>query len=143
MTQIMRAFSRLGKAARYLASTLVIAAGVFYVYYPPQTTSAFFDGTWPPRIWGAIMVVSGFVIVWGIRSKVLQVEQIGMLAMAVGAGLLSLGQTLVMLSEPVTWTRGGGTLILWALVSFALARYFELSSEIRSSRRALQRLEGR
>lgn len=89
------------------------------------------------------MVVSGFVIVWGIRSKVLQVEQIGMLAMAVGAGLLSLGQTLVMLSEPVTWTRGGGTLILWALVSFALARYFELSSEIRSSRNALQRLEGR
>lgn len=142
MTKIIKAFSRAGKWARYIASTLVVAAGLFYLFFPPTTTTNYFEGNFPPLIWGAFMVAAGVVIAWGIRSRVLQVEQYGMLMMGVGAGLLSTAQTMVMFDHPVTLTRGGGTLILWALVAFATARYFELSAEIRSSRTARQRLEG-
>lgn len=142
MTKLIRTFSRAGKFARYLASTLVFAAGIFYLLQPPRTTSQFFDAQWPALVWGVMMIISGAVITWGIKTRVLQIEQYGMLILGVGAGMLSVGQTMVMLDTPPTWTRGGGTLILWALVSFAVARYFELSAEIRSSRLANQKLEG-
>lgn len=144
MTRIVKAFTRAGKAARYLASTLVIAAGIFYLLSPPRTTSQFFEGEWPAMAWGAMMLVAGAVIIWGIKSKILQIEQYGMLILGVSSGLLSSAQSLVMFGDwpSVTWTRGGGTLILWALVAFAGARYFELSAEIRSSRLANVKLEG-
>lgn len=142
MTRILKSLSRLGRGARYIASALVVAAGLFYLMQPPRTTSNFFDGEWPPMVWGAVMVAAGFVIAWGLQSRVLQIEQYGMLMMGFGAGLLAAGQTLVMFGEPITWTRGGGTLILWALVAFASARYFELSAEIRSARLARARLGG-
>lgn len=140
MSHIIRAFSKAGKMARYIAAALVVSAGVFYLIQPPRTTSNFFDGEWPPMVWGAVMVASGLVIAWGISSRILQIEQYGMLMLGVGAGLLATGQTLVMLGDPITWTRGGGTLILWAMVAFAGARYFELSAEIRSSRLARAQL---
>lgn len=142
MTKIVKAFTRAGKTARYVASTLVIAAGILYLIAPPRTTSQFFEGQWPAMAWGAMMLLAGGVIIWGIKSKILQVEQYGMLVLGVGSGMLSIGQTMVMLELPITWTRGGGTLILWALVAFAAARYFELSAEIRSARLANQKLEG-
>lgn len=142
MTKIVKAFNRAGKTARYVASTLVIAAGIMYLFWPPRTTSQFFEGEWPALVWGGMMFIAGVVIIWGIRTKILQIEQYGTLLLGVGAGMLSLGQTLVMLGDDITLTRGGGTLILWALVSFAVARYFELSAEIRSSRLADRKLEG-
>lgn len=140
MSRITHALSRAGKMARYIAAALVVSAGVFYLIQPPRTTSNFFDGEWPPMVWGAVMVASGLVIAWGISSRILQIEQYGMLMMGFGSGLLATGQTLVMFGDPITWTRGGGTLILWAMVAFAGARYFELSAEIRSSRLARARL---
>lgn len=126
--------------ARYIAAALVVSAGIFYLIQPPLTTTSFFEGEWPPMVWGAIMVASGLVISWGILSRVLQIEQYGMLMMGFGSGLLATGQTLVMFGDQVTWTRGGGTLILWAMVAFGAARYFELAAEIRSSRMARARL---
>lgn len=142
MTKIVKAFTRAGKYLRYAASTLVIAAGIMYVTHPPRTTSQFFAGEWPAISWGVVMLISGAVIIWGIKSKILQIEQYGMLLLGVGAGMLSLGQTLVMVGHSITLTRGGGTLILWSLVAFAAARYFELSAEIRSARIASRKLEG-
>lgn len=140
MSRIVRVFSRAGRLSRYLASTLLISSGLFYLLAPPRTTSQFFDGEWPSLVWGVFILVAGAVIIWGVWSRILQIEQYGMLMLGVGVGLVSTGQTLVMFGDPITWTRGGGTAILWGLVAFAVARYFELSAEIRSARLARHRV---
>lgn len=141
MSRFIVMFSRAGKWMRYLASTLLIAAGLMYLTHPPRTTARYFEGEWPALVWGVLMLVGGGIILWGLQSRILQIEQYGMLMVGTGAGLLSIGQTMVMLDGP-TWTRGGGTAVLWALVAFSAARYFELSAEIRSARLARQRGEG-
>lgn len=136
MTRRQRTLYRLGRACRLLATTLVVAAGVYYLLAPPNTTTAFFNASWPPMAWGAIFLAGGVVTAAGIRSRVLQVEHLGMLMIVVGSGMLALAQTLVMVEHPVTHTRGGGVLILWALTAFATARYFDLSADIRSAKLA-------
>lgn len=136
MTRRQKVLYRMGRVLRLGAATLVVAAGFYYVLAPPVTTSTFFDASWPPIAWGALFLVGGGVAATGLRNRVLQVEQLGMLMIAVASGMLAFGQTLVMLDHPVTHTRGGGTLILWAFMLFAGARYFDLSADIRSARLA-------
>lgn len=144
MVKVIKTFTRLGKGARYLGSVIIFAAGIFYLAQPPRTTTDYFDAQWPALVWGVIMIAAGGVIIWGIKSQVLQIEQYGMFMLGIGAGMLATGQSMVMLvDDEITWTRGGGTLVLWSMVSFAIARYFELSAEIRSSRIARSKLEGR
>lgn len=138
MTRKQHTLYRLGRACRITATTLVIAAGIYYLLAPPVTTTTFFDADWPPLVWGGIFLAGGLVTAAGLRTRILQIEQLGMLMIVVGTGMLALAQTLVMLEHPVTHTRGGGTLILWALAAFAAARYFDLSADIRSARLAQQ-----
>lgn len=132
---------KLGRLCRYIAASLVLAAGIYYLFQPPRTTIGFFDASWPPMAWGAIMIVGGAIVGAGLFTRIMQVEQYGMMMFGVGAGMLATSQTLVMFAPPITHTRGGGTLVLWALVAFSAARYFELSAEIRSGRIAEQRLK--
>ena len=136
MTRRQRTLYRLGRVCRLLATALVVAAGVYYLLAPPNTTTSFFNADWPPMAWGAIFLAGGVVTAVGIRSRILQVEHLGMLMIVVGSGMLALAQTLVMVEHPVTHTRGGGVLILWALMAFATARYFDLSADIRSAKLA-------
>lgn len=138
MTRKQRTFYRLGRAFRLFATTLVVASGVYYIIAPPNTTTTFFNAGWPPLAWGLIFLAGGIVTAAGIRSRILQVEHLGMLMIVVGSGMLAIAQTLVMVEHPITHTRGGGVLILWALAAFATARYFDLSADIRSAKLAQQ-----
>lgn len=130
----------LGKVMRYIGASLVVAAGIYYLLAPPTTTIGFFDSSWPPMAWGVVMILGGGIVAAGLRTRIMQVEQYGMLMIAIGSGMLALAQTFVMFAPPITHTRGGGTLILWAIVSFTAARYFELSAEIRSAKLAAQKM---
>lgn len=139
MTQRVRAMFASSRVLRFSAAILAAMAGAFYVAEPPKTTIAFFSAEWPPMAWGGIFVVAGCVIAWGVKTRLLPVEQLGMLILAIAAGLLSLSQTLVMLTgDAITWTRGGGTLAYWLIVLFATARYLELGADIRSAKLAQQ-----
>lgn len=143
MSKWVERFTRTGRAFRYAGAVAMITTGLFYVLYPPRTTSAFFDTTLFPQAWGLIIFASGFVTLWGMRTRILQVEQYGTLMFAIGGGLLALAQTLVMVSPPPTLTRGGGTFVLYCLVFLVTARYFELSADIRSAKLAQRIMEDR
>ena len=146
MTQRQQAMVRAGRRLRTVAGVVVLIAGVAYVLWPPNTTIGLFDAAWPPIGWGIILAISGGVIVWGIRSKLMQVEQLGMMGLGIGAGLLTISQTLVMILGGTGFspTRLGGTAAYLAFTIFAAARYFELSADIRAARlaRDLIRSEG-
>lgn len=128
--------ANLGKIFRYTGAASLTTAGVYFVTNPPQTTLAFLDASWPPRVWGVLMLCGAAVIGVGLLNRVLQVEQYGTLLAAVGAFMLSLTQTLIMIGPPPSPTRGGTVFTLWALTAFTLARYFELSREIKVAREA-------
>lgn len=135
MTQRKKQLLARGRHFRALASTFYIAAGAFYILAPPRTTARFLEASWPAILWGAVMVAGGIVAIRGLQSRVLQTEQLGILMLLVATTMLALTQTAVAV-DSWTLTRGGGTFVLWALCSFALARYSELSADIRSARAA-------
>lgn len=136
MTRIVRRFARGGRILRTVAAVLATTSGAFYVVHPPNTTIGFFEAVWPPQLWGVLLAVGGITTAVGLVTRLLSIEQLGMLAVAIGAGLLAIAQTMVMAVGDVTWTRGGGTGTNWMLVAFAAARCLELSADIRSARPA-------
>ena len=142
MTRRQQAMLRAGRRLRIVAGIVVLAAGVSYIIFPPNTTIGLFDAAWPPIGWGIVLAISGGVIVWGIRSGLMQVEQLGMMGMGLGAGLLTVSQTLVMIlgGSGFTPTRLGGTAVYLAFTIFAAARYFELAADIRAARLARELL---
>lgn len=125
-----------GRRFRLVAAIFYMLAGGFYVGAPPRTTASFFDASWPSIAWGVLMVAGGIVTITGLRTRIIQVEQYGMLMILVATAMLALTRTAVMLDPPPVFTRGGGVFVLWAQVAFAAARYSELSADIRAARAA-------
>lgn len=140
MTRITRRMQRSGRIFRFAAALTVSAAGAAYVLAPPLSTAGLWEADWPAIVWGVLMFAAGIITALGLRSRVLNVEQYGMLMTAVSSGMLVINQTLLMLYPPVTPTRAGGTLVLIAFLAFAFARYFELSADIRSAKLAEEKV---
>lgn len=142
MTQRQQAMLRAGRRLRIVAGIVVLIAGLAYIIFPPNTTIGLFAAAWPPIGWGIVLAISGGVIVWGIRSGLMQVEQLGMMGTGLGAGLLTVSQTLVMVLGDTGFapTRLGGTAVYLAFTILATARYFELAADIRAARLARELL---
>lgn len=136
MTRVTSRMQKAGRGFRIAAALIVSLAGAAYVLAPPRSTAGLWEADWPAITWGVLMVAAGIVTVLGLRSRVLNVEQYGMLMTAVSTGMLVINQTLLIFDPPVTPTRAGGTLILVGFLAFAVARYFELSADIRSAKLA-------
>lgn len=130
--------NRLTTAFKYLGSCIFALGGLFYIMAPPKTTSDFFDASWPAILWGCIFFAGGLISGIGTAVRLPHIERFGVFCVAVAAMCLTAGQLLVMLDHPVTWTRGGGTLVYLGLASWAFERYLRLSHDVA----AINALEG-
>ena len=52
MTELFRRI-RDYRVLHFAVAILSVVAGLFYLVFPPVTTIGFFEGSWPPRTWGA------------------------------------------------------------------------------------------
>lgn len=131
------------RRARIASVGMMVATGIFFIVWPPMSTSALWGGwSWAPIIWGFFMVLGGTLSIWGIHSRILQVEQTGKFILVLAIAFYILNQTLIMFQIPITPTRAGGTGILVAYLLSVLSRYFAISADIKASR-AAKLLEGR
>lgn len=135
-------FRRVERRLRMLSVVFMVLTGLFFIVWPPMSTHALWGGSWPPVIWGFFMVLGGTVSLWGILSRVLQVEQTGKFTLGLAIGFYVVNQALIMFQVPITYTRAGGTGILIAYFFAVWARYFALGAEIIASR-TVKLLEGR
>ena len=140
MTRITQRMKRSGRIFRFAAALTISAAGAAYVLAPPRSAAGLWEADWPAIVWGVLMFAGGIITSMGLRTRILNVEQYGMLMTAVSTGMLVINQTLLMLYPPITPTRAGGTLILLGFLSFATARYFELAADIRSAKLAEEKI---
>lgn len=115
---------------RFAGSVIFAAAGAFYILAPPLTTSNFFDSEWPAILWGMTFFFGGIISAIGTSTQRPHIERFGVLAVAIAAFCLTAGQTMVMLDDAITWTRGGGTLVYFGLGMWALDRYIHLSADV-------------
>ena len=124
--------SRTSRTLRTLGSCIFTAAGLFYVLAPPNTTTSFFDTPAPAIMWGWVFAIGGLISLAGTLSRIVHVERLGVLFVAVAAAMLTAGQTLVMFADPITWTRGGGTLVYLGGGLWALERWWRLGLDERA-----------
>lgn len=135
-------FRRVERVMRVFGVVFMVLTGLFFIVWPPMSTHALWGGDWPPVAWGFFMVLGGVVSLWGILSRVLQVEQTGKFIMGLSIGFYIFNQSLIMFDVPITPTRAGGTGILVAYFFAVWARYFGIGADIIASRTA-KILEGR
>lgn len=118
-----------------------IVGGVAYLIFPPQTTSQFFDGSWPARTWGAAMIVGGVLDFIGLRTKFVDWSILGLAFLWAGTGSLALAQTMVMIAPPPTLTRGGGTALYWLLMIFVVSKLVVKVADKRDGRIAQEQMD--
>lgn len=124
---------RTSRILRTVGSIVFLAAGAFYVFAPPNTTTSFFDTPAPAVAWGWVFAAGGLVSLLGTLSRIVHVERLGVLFVIVAAAMLTAGQSLVMFgSEEVTWTRGGGTLVYLGFGLWAFERWWKLGRDERA-----------
>ena len=124
---------RTSRILRTIGSILFLAAGVFYVLAPPNTTTSFFDTPTPAVACGWVFAVGGGVSLLGALTKIVHVERLGVLFVIVAAAMLTAGQSMVMFgAEEITWTRGGGTLVYFGFGLWAFERWWRLGSDERA-----------
>lgn len=121
--------SRVSRFSRASGSVIFVLAGIFYVFAPPNTTTEFFDTSWPAIAWGAVFIVGGFISGYGTLAKFPQVERLGVFMVMVAAICLTGAQIMVMWNAPVTWTRGGGTLVYLGFSAWVFDRWARLGDD--------------
>lgn len=128
------------KAIFHLTAALFIAAGLAYIIFPPRTTSQFFDGQWPPILWGVMMVIGGVFELIGLRTKILNWSVLGLTFLWAGCGSLAAAQSMVAVAPPPTFTRGGGTIAYWILMLLIIARLIIVSLDKRDGQIAQEQI---
>jgi hypothetical protein len=121
--------TRISHISRTFGSLIFIAAGLFYVFASPNTTTEFFDAAWPAIAWGSVFIVGGFVSGYGTLIRIPQVERLGVFMVMVSALCLTAAQIMVMVSSPITWTRGGGTLVYLGFTAWVFDRWARLGED--------------
>lgn len=117
---------------RSFGSIVFAGAGIFYVIAPPLTTSSYFEAEWPAVTWGWIFAIGGVISLIGTFTRYVHVERLGVFCVAVAGALLATAQTSVMLDTPITWTRGGGSLVYFGLALWAFERWHRLGEDERA-----------
>lgn len=133
------------RIARLVASLVMVAAGLFYAFFPPNTATSYLDTSAFARAWGIFLLFGGVLCAWSWVNRVLVVDRIGLTFLLIGLTALSVVQTMVMFDQPVTWTRGGGTLVYWAIVGYLLARWqdvYHMEREAKAAIRATDEIRG-
>lgn len=133
MPKRMRRAVRYGRVSRLTAAVLLAVSGLSYMVFPATQTSNYFEGTWVSIVWGFFIACSGVTMFAGIKSQVLQLEQLGVAAGVTGMSVYTVSRAL-MATVPFTPARIGLAALSAAFVVFLLARYFELGADIRSSK---------
>lgn len=120
---------RTSRALRAIGSIVFTAAGGFYILAPPSTTTSFFDTPVPAIMWGYVFAAGGIISLIGTLSRIVHLERLGVLFVVVAAAMLVAGQSMVMFADPITWTRGGGTLIYMGFGLWAFERWWRLGRD--------------
>lgn len=123
---------RTSRVLRAVGSIVFTAAGFFYVFAPPNTTTSFFDTPVPAIMWGWVFAAGGVVSLVGTFTRIVHVERLGVLFVIVAAAMLVAGQSMVMFGDPITWTRGGGTLVYAGFGLWAFERWWKLGRDERA-----------
>lgn len=142
LIRILRAI-RDSRALHFAVAGGSITAGLFYVVFPPVTTTGFLEASWPPRTWGAALILGGIVKLVGLHSRVLDWQLLGLTLLFTGWGTLAVAQTLVMAGPPFAPTRGGGTIGLWILVIYVIIQVVAVACDREDGRQAKDQIEGR
>lgn len=126
------------RVARLIGAVFGILAGLFYIIFPPNTTTHFFDATWPAIAWGIFFLLGGVIssVAWWNRS--LNLDRIGLTCLITGIAGLLFAQTMVMLEYPITYTRGGGTVILAVLAAYLIARWQDVRHDEQEAEAAIR-----
>lgn len=121
---------RTSRILRTVGSIVFLAAGAFYVFAPPNTTTSFFDTPAPAVMWGWVFAAGGLISLIGTITRVVHLERLGVLFVVVAAAMLVAGQSLVMFgANSITWTRGGGTLVYMGFGLWAFERWWRLGRD--------------
>lgn len=129
------------RATQWMVAAGSIIAGTGYVLFPPTTTIGFFSGAWPPLVWGSAMLLGGLVKSYGLRSKVLDWQLLGLSLLFAGYLFLAAGQSMVMAGPPFAPTRIGGTAGYWVLVVIVLGRLAVVACDRQDGRIAQEQVD--
>lgn len=124
--------------ARFVAAVAGICAGLFYIVFPPQTTTNFLDSSWPAQAWGAFLLAGGALCAIAYTTRILVIDRLGLSFLITGTISLLCAQTMVMLQQPITYTRGGGTVILAVLIGFLVARWQDVRHDEQEAQVAIE-----
>lgn len=133
--------SRPRRVARFVAALSGICAGLFYIVFPPQTTTNFLDSSWPAQAWGAFLLAGGALCAVAYTTRILVIDRLGLSFLITGTVSLLCAQTMVMLQHPITYTRGGGTVILVVLIGFLVARWQDVHRDEQEAHVAIEATE--
>lgn len=122
--------SRSVKVITALAFVGFVASGLFYMFAPPKSSSAYYDTSIPAVLWGVVFVVGGLFAVWGIFRKTPHLERLGLMLVVIAGAVLTISQTALMFEIPITWTRGGGTGAYGSFTLLALALWLRLGKRV-------------
>lgn len=129
------------RVARFVAAVAGICAGLFYIVFPPQTTTNFLDSSWPAQAWGAFLFAGGALCAVAYTTRILVIDRLGLSFLITGTVSLLCAQTMVMLQQPITYTRGGGTVILAVLIGFLVARWQDVRHDEQEAQVAIEATE--
>ena len=107
-----------------------IISGLFYLLAPPTSTFRFYETNVPAMLWGAVFIVGAGVAMWGALKRIPHVQRLGLMFVIIAGTVLTANQTLLMFDEPITWTRGGGTVVLAAYTLITLVLWRKLKPRV-------------
>lgn len=126
----MQRRSRRSLTLRIIGSVIFLSAGVFFLMFPPQTAAAFFETTWMSMADGALFALGGGISLLGAYSRRADIERLGVSLVVIAGFFLFAMQVYIMFSPPITWTRGGHTLVYFGFATWALDRWVYLGDVI-------------
>lgn len=129
------------RVARLVGGVWGLVAGVFYVVWPPITTTKFLNSPWPAQAWGVFFLIGGLVSMVAWWRRVLVLDRIGLSFLITGTAALALTQATVMLSYPISYTRGGGTAVLFVLLGYLVGRWQDVRKDEIKAREAIDATE--
>lgn len=124
------------RVARLFAAIAGVLAGLFFIVFPPNSAVQLLEASWPARTWGAFLLAGGAIsaIAWWRRN--LTLDLLGLTCLIAGTGALFGNQFMIMIEHPITYTRGGGTVILGTLLGFLAARLQDVRQDAREDQEA-------
>lgn len=111
------------RVARFMGALFGIVAGLFYIIFPPEMITDYLGSTWPVAAWGAFFLAGGIVSSAAWWSRILVMDRLGLSFLITGTLGLLFAQTGLMLVQPITYARGGGTVVLAILAAYLIARW--------------------